>query len=296
MSDEGPFGPGPHFLCIGAQKAGTTWLHRNLVCHPDVWLPPIKEIHYFDGRRSPVVVGHLRQYLQRVERGEIRRVPERFEFARRLMRDEPKDDRWYLSLFEFAHGRLCGDMTPAYGLLDRKAVARIHDLLPSCRILFVMRDPVERAWSQAKMELRREKLDPAAMPPAELMARLDDPGLRLRGSYMRIVAIWESLYPRAQIGYFFYDHVTSRPGEFLKEVCHFLGLTYDAALFAGTVGRVYNRTPPIPMPPAVRRHLSLKFLIEIETLAARFGGPARAWLASCEAAIREKPRPGPGAT
>src|SRR3984957_2732032 len=38
----------PDFLCIGAQKAGTTWLHKMLGQHPGAWLPPIKEIHYFD--------------------------------------------------------------------------------------------------------------------------------------------------------------------------------------------------------------------------------------------------------
>lgn len=38
----------PDFICIGMQKAGTTWLAANLSKHPAVWVPPIKEIHYFD--------------------------------------------------------------------------------------------------------------------------------------------------------------------------------------------------------------------------------------------------------
>ena len=41
----------PHFIGIGAQKAGTTWLYRNLQEHPEVWLPPEKELHYFDEKR-----------------------------------------------------------------------------------------------------------------------------------------------------------------------------------------------------------------------------------------------------
>ena len=40
--------PGPGFVCIGAQKGGTTWLYENLNSHPEVWMPPIKEIHYFN--------------------------------------------------------------------------------------------------------------------------------------------------------------------------------------------------------------------------------------------------------
>jgi hypothetical protein len=39
---------GPDFLVIGAQRAGTTWLHRVLSQHPRLWLPPVKELHYFD--------------------------------------------------------------------------------------------------------------------------------------------------------------------------------------------------------------------------------------------------------
>jgi hypothetical protein len=38
----------PDFLGIGAQKAGTTWLGRNLQAHPEVWMPRMKEVHYFE--------------------------------------------------------------------------------------------------------------------------------------------------------------------------------------------------------------------------------------------------------
>jgi len=40
--------PGPDFLCIGAHKAGSTWLYQQLDSHPDFWMPPVKELHYFD--------------------------------------------------------------------------------------------------------------------------------------------------------------------------------------------------------------------------------------------------------
>ena len=38
----------PDFLCVGAQKAGTSWLYHQLNSHPDFWMPPIKELGYFD--------------------------------------------------------------------------------------------------------------------------------------------------------------------------------------------------------------------------------------------------------
>ena len=39
---------GPTFICIGAIKSGTTWLHYTLQQHPGVWLPPLKELRYFN--------------------------------------------------------------------------------------------------------------------------------------------------------------------------------------------------------------------------------------------------------
>ena len=52
----------PHFLGIGAQKAATTWLYRCLKVHPGIWLPPLKELHYFTHQsedRHPGVVSRL---------------------------------------------------------------------------------------------------------------------------------------------------------------------------------------------------------------------------------------------
>jgi hypothetical protein len=282
------FGPGPHFLCIGAQKAGTTWLHRNLVRHPDVWMPMIKEFHYFDGnRRSPVVAEKIELYLRQVDAGERQFTPEVFAFMQRLARGEPKDDDWYLSLFEFAKGRLCGDMTPAYSTLDAEVVSRVRRLLPSCRILFVMRNPVERAWSQTRMELRRDGLDPAAMSLADLLPYVDDPRSERRTSYMKTIRTWESVYSASQIRYLFYDQIRARPKLFLAHVCAFLGLSYNPAVFARTWRTVYNKSPPVPMPPLLRRHLADKYRDEIAALAARFGPPAATWLASCEKTLKD---------
>src|SRR6478735_11126174 len=43
-----PKARGPDFLCIGAPKTGTTWLYKHLSRHPEIWIPPVKELHYFD--------------------------------------------------------------------------------------------------------------------------------------------------------------------------------------------------------------------------------------------------------
>src|SRR5678815_3591458 len=44
----GANGAGPDFLCVGVHKGGTTWLYQQFDSHPDFWMPPLKELHYFD--------------------------------------------------------------------------------------------------------------------------------------------------------------------------------------------------------------------------------------------------------
>jgi hypothetical protein len=60
---------GPDFFCVGLQKGGTQWLYDQLQHHPDFWMPPIKELHYFDrafpGRR---IVPVAEKFLTRPER------------------------------------------------------------------------------------------------------------------------------------------------------------------------------------------------------------------------------------
>ena len=51
---------GPHFIVIGAQRAGTTWLHRVLSQHERLWLTPVKELHYFD--KQSIKLGVLSKY------------------------------------------------------------------------------------------------------------------------------------------------------------------------------------------------------------------------------------------
>jgi hypothetical protein len=60
----------PDFIGIGAQKAGTTWLHRNIVDHPQIWIPR-KEVHYFD-----------------------RKINDRSNVATRLFGKSLEDERW----------------------------------------------------------------------------------------------------------------------------------------------------------------------------------------------------------
>src|ERR1700754_3667019 len=87
--------PGPGFICVGAQKAGTGWLYEQLRNHPDFWLPPMKELHYFDR----VVSGAK---IQR-SLAPARKEQDRIRIARERARDQR--DNEFLDQFEHLSAR-----------------------------------------------------------------------------------------------------------------------------------------------------------------------------------------------
>lgn len=150
----------PNFLCIGAMKTGTTWLCENLRQHPGIWLPREKEIHYFTGWGRPCFSWprHLKRSLRRpgiqsmlmsdLSNLRFRSMPWdlRYLFGRR-------NDRWYASLFKGGRGKITGDMSATYAELDRPAVEHVFKLMPHVKVIYGLRNPIERAWSHALMAI-----------------------------------------------------------------------------------------------------------------------------------------------
>src|SRR5262245_47722132 len=114
----------PNFLIIGANRSGTTSLHRYLGAHPQVFLPRIKEPHFFmvDGIEIP---------------------PDRPD-ARTMARMVHTYDE-YQALFDSAAGKdAIGEASTGY-LCHPNAPLRIHARLPNVKLIAILRNPVERA-------------------------------------------------------------------------------------------------------------------------------------------------------
>ncbi len=105
----------PDFLIIGGQRCGTATLFDALMAHPRVAAPPRREIHYFD----------LRYWRGR---------------------------RWYHNQFRREPGQVSGESSPYY-LFHPRVPARVAADLPDVRIIALLRDPIERAWSHHQLNL-----------------------------------------------------------------------------------------------------------------------------------------------
>ncbi|HEY7472632.1 MAG TPA: sulfotransferase [Gemmatimonadota bacterium] len=281
--------PGPRFLGIGAQKAATTWLDACLRRHPQIWLPPLKELHYFDDRDSgddpagrPLLASRwsgrrLRRQLVPRLRSDARHLDVsglrwdlRYFFGRR-------SDRWYLSLFPRDPDSVAGEITPDYSILDAASVARVHAILPDVKLILLMRDPIDRSWSQIRMDVARAGRPIRDVPHEELVALARSRRVARRSDYDRTLRNWGSRYADGRFFIGFMEDVRDRPEVLLADLCRFLGV--DASPPGGPLARrrVHAGESGGEIPPGVARELARLHLDGLRALEARFGGPVRAW-------------------
>ncbi len=175
-----------NFLGIGAQKAGTTWLYETLSRHPDIAFPGGKEIHFWNYNR-----------------------------------DRGLD--WYNGLFA-DNSRTNGEITPAYGILPVETIREIHNLYPALRLVYIIRDPIERAWSSAKMESQRAGKNLPEVPDQWFIDQFRSNDSLSRGDYETCIRNWRSVFSPEQLLIALHEELRDQPLFLLEKVCRHLGV------------------------------------------------------------------------
>lgn len=178
----------PTFLVIGAQKSGTSWLHEMLRQHPQIFVPEMKEVHFFI-------------------------KPEESRFSRL-----EKGWDWYQSLYEPHTERVTGDVTPDYIYWDYCA-PMIAETRPDAKIVAILRHPVDRAYSQYWMSRRNETHERSFETCLE-----DSRPLVERGRYAEQLARFFDCFPRANLRILFYEELFADPAKALCGLYGFLGV------------------------------------------------------------------------
>jgi hypothetical protein len=262
---------GPDFLCVGAHKAGTTWLYQQLDSHPDFWMPPVKELHYLD-------------QLSRVQRAARPRCRDErdLRFLERLESLSTKpgiDLDNYARLFESKGSLLSGDISPNYSTLSNEVIQQVVGCFPNLKVIFLARDPVERVWSHLSMEVYYRQIEPFDVTNVDEVDRnLLRRGMLLRSYPSAVVARWKRYVQPQQFRVYFFDNLQSDPAALLRSVLRFLGADPDKASSQLTADyNSWTRVEKLPLTNQVRSHLARFFKKELKTCAARLGGPARDW-------------------
>lgn len=181
--------PAPSFVVAGTQKAATTWLYECLNEHKEVHVPTIKELHYFCDLKYCPKSRHA------------------------------KGLDWYLSQFEA--GAPCtarGEFSIDY-MFYPEIAEKLHEINPKMKILFILRDPVDRAYSAYWMH-RRNHVD---YPPFSDFVRRDN-DLIERGFYYDQIQEFRKFFADNQMLTLVYEDIAKDPYAFTSQVFDFLGV------------------------------------------------------------------------
>lgn len=281
----------PDFISIGSARCGSTWLAERMRLHPGVWIPPIKEIHYFDMQRvlPPWHWIRLRRYAIHLRRYAAHLVRRNADGGRHRGFELRwgldyflglRGDDWYRRVLTPPEGMISGEVTPAYCMLEDREFERMAEAFPSTKFIFSMRNPIDRDWSQTVMHLglHRRREDPSTRMEVlrEVLSR--DQVIR-RSSYLEVLARLDRLPPE-RVHVYFFDRIAEDPFGTLRDICGFLGVDPDERMMDETARRkVATRDMGgRGMPPEIESMLAARWLPMIEQLAERFEGPPRAWL------------------
>ena len=261
----------PDFLCVGAQKAGTSWLYRQLERHPDFWMPPVKELHYLDT-------------LNRTRRFHPPRSKDECDYCflesmKNLSAQSYIDLQNYGELFRHKGALLSGDISPAYSTLNDEVIERVVDYFPNMKVIFLARDPVERAWSQLSMGVRLGMISRFDATDAEEVIRnLLNPGVLLYSHPSKIVARWKRYVRPENFRIYFFDDLKENPAELRRSILRFLGGDPDKPSGAlkpndnDDAGREKLR-----LTAKVRDRMAQFFEHELKACASELGGRAKSW-------------------
>jgi len=184
----------PNFLIIGAARSGSTYLARNLATHPSVFLPVEKELHYFD----------------------------------RADEQDWDDYQQYFNGTEAEHTAI-GEATPTY-MCSAETAARIHEALPEAKLIAILRDPVDRAYSHywnvvaeyeetASMSYAEKKEAHPFSEKLETHPRLIEDGL-----YAENLQPFLDCFGRDQLLVLIFEEVTEDPDTHFWRAFRFLGV------------------------------------------------------------------------
>ena len=200
----------PDFFIVGAAKAGTTSLYHALRQHPTVFVPSLKEPHFFAALPEEMTGPGDREHT-------LRKVVRTWEAYGRLFRDKAPD-------------QICGEASPSY-LYYFESALRIRGCNPKARIIMVLRNPIDRAFS-FYMHMRRDNREPLTFEAA-----LEQEEFRERngwewswfykkvGLYSRQVEAFLDAFGEEQVNVSLYDDLEQDTMGVVKNIYRFLAVS-----------------------------------------------------------------------
>lgn len=220
----------PDFLCIGCQRSGTTTLYNVLETHSEVWLPPIKEIHFFDEppysmeKRVTSLERRKLRFYASIEKGlDSSKISASNDFLKayqHIVHYESFDMNDYFSLFSGKGSFKTGDITPAFSGASSALIERLSKTMPEVKVVLLVRNPIDRLWSHANKAMRDNKSK--VTTDIDLFKRFcRKSSVTSRSFPSQIYLRWKEFFGD-RISFFFFDTLRDNPRRFFDDVCSFI--------------------------------------------------------------------------
>jgi hypothetical protein len=247
----------PNFIIAGAKKAATTSIYEYMKQHPEIYMSPIKETKFF--AFEPDNPEHV--------------YADANKFPVRTLED-------YTRLFAGANGaKAIGEASPLY-INSRIAAQRIYETIPAVKLIFSLRNPVERAYSAYLMRVRSGNEHRSAV-----QAFQEDRERLRTSSYYNMLQLWYELFDEIQIKVILFEDFKRNSLAVMQELYAFLDVdssfTPNVAVQYNTGGAVKNQTRQ-RMFNYLRRFKPLRFYLP-KSLRSSFTKAARANLTTAPA-------------
>ena len=222
----------PDFLCIGAQKAGTSWLNNVLLEHPQVFMPPINELHFFDrvGKAAPLRKRQsalAKKAITREERKGDEADQDYIRYLHRIRSFPNVSLEWYEAAYSWPVGAEVrkGDITPSYLEMSGKQVAYARQLLGLVKLILIVRRPADRLLSQLRMWAARDDRPDVPQNEKEWMDLfLSMTEKSQRGGYGRGIPLWRSHFGHDSLLVLPYSDMRSDPRGMIDRIEDHLGI------------------------------------------------------------------------
>ena len=275
----------PDFVIVGAMKAGTTFLHSILSEHPEIYMPSQKEPHYF-------LLANKNDFV----------VPQGKTGFTGIIEDETT----YRNLFRSKKAKQISGEASVHYLVDENAAKNIYDYNPNCKVVMLLRNPVDRAYS-AYTACRSWGVEPRhtfeEAIREEMSGERDGWWYAFRYLYSGLYSLHAKRFidvfePRS-IFVINFDDLRDNPKKVVDDVCDFLGVSKLSEESLTSEGRVYATENPtnffirrikVVVTGAGRTKEFVKWLLP-NNLRARIKYVLIDWVARADAAKPEKMSP-----
>ena len=224
-----------YVCCVGVQKAGTTWLNDYLDGHPGIYMAPRKELHYFDsvhaGKTTKIeatTIRQLKRHLDNIDENGPIAYSDKLTEAMDILRMH-YDAHGYAQYFarRANNHKFFGEITPSYCIIGREGFGHMRSLFPRVKIIYLMRDPVDRHYSL--MRMAEETQNEPGFAIRNFLPSLDRPFARNMGDYGAHVEALKSVFTPDELHIGFYETLFTEAE--IRRLCNFIGVDFRPADF-----------------------------------------------------------------